>query len=161
MELALTLSTKLQRQSELYEVSGFLKTNYQCIGDLIEQASEGNALFEFYVSEKLKSLTSQYDLKYWPNRADLVSAIAEFEEMQPSPKHTQYPDRVVNGRESDIKDFVLAFDGCFDELNDLKTGFRFSNSATADIINVILDLPVDKLTNGDVVRVIRNRFKEK
>ena len=91
----------------------------------------------------------------------MVSAIAGFEDMQPDPTHIQYPENVINGRESDIKDFVLSFDGHFDEPNDLKTGFRFSHNAVADIINVILDLPVDKLATGDAVRVVRNRFKEK
>ena len=61
---------------------------------------------------------------------------------------------------SDIKDFVLSFDGHFDEQNDLKTGFRFSNNAVADIINVVLDLPVDKLATGDAVRTVRKRFKQ-
>ena len=161
VELASNLADKLQRQSELYEVSGFSKPRYQFIDDLIEQACEGNYLYKWHVSEKLKSLTSQYDLKYWPSRADLVSAIAGFEDMQPDPTHIQYPENVINGRESDIKDFVLSFDGHFDEPNDLKTGFRFSHNAVADIINVVLDLPVDKLATGDAVRVVRNRFKEK
>lgn len=160
VELASNLADKLQRQSELYEISGFSKPNYQFIDDLIEQASEGNYLYKWHVSEKVKSLTYQYDLKYWPSLADLVSAISRFEDTQPDPAHIQYPEHVINGRESDIKDFVLSFDGHFDEQNNLKTGFRFSNNAVADIINVILDLPVDKLATGDAVRVVRNRFKE-
>jgi hypothetical protein len=160
VELASTLADKLQCQSELYENSGFSKPNYQFIDDLIEQASEGNYLYKWHVSEKVKSLTYQYDLKYWPSLADLVSAISRFEDTQPDPAHIQYPGHVINGREPDIKDFVLSFDGHFDEQNNLKTGFRFSNNAVADIINVILDLPVDKLATGDAVRVVRNRFKE-
>ena len=81
VELASKLSAKLQRQSELYEISGFSKPDYQFIDDLIEQASAGNYLYKWHVSEKLKSLTSQYDLKYWPSIANLVSAIADFEVM--------------------------------------------------------------------------------
>ncbi|AFV87721.1 MULTISPECIES: hypothetical protein [Alteromonas] len=160
VELASKLSAKLQRQSELYEISGFSKPDYQFIDDLIEQASAGNYLYKWHVSEKLKSLTSQYDLKYWPSIANLVSAIADFEDAQPNPTHIQYPEYVINDRESDIKDFVLSFDGHFDEQNDLKTGFRFSNNAVADIINVVLDLPVDKLATGDAVRTVRKRFKQ-
>jgi len=159
VDLAMKLSSKLERQSELYESSGFSKPEYQFIDDLVEQASEGNYLFQSHVSEKLKSLTYQYDLKYWPSRADLITAIAEFEEVQPSPIHSQYPDHVINGRESDIKDFVLAFDSKFDECNGLATGFRFSHNAMADIINVILDLPVNKIATGDAVRNVRSRFK--
>lgn len=161
VELASNLADKLQRQSELYEVSGFSRPQYQFIEDLIEQACEGNYLYERHVSKRLKYLMSQYDLKYWPSRADLVSAIAGFEDLQPDPIHIQYPEHVINGRESDIKDFVLSFDAHFDQTNGLKTGFRFSHNAVADIINVVLDLPVDKLATGDAVRVVRNRFKVK
>lgn len=157
--LALQLSNKLKRQSELYETSGFSKPDYQFIDDLIERASESNYLYKGYVSEKIKSLTYQFDLKYWPDRSELLSAIAEFEEEQPAPQHSQYPDDVINGRESDIKDFVLAFDSKFDETNGLPRGFRFSNKAMADIINVVLELPIEKLATGDSVRIVRNRFK--
>lgn len=107
----------------------------------------------------MKQLTGQFDLKYWPGRADIVQAIAEFEEVQPEPSHCEYPDNVINGRESDIKDLVLAFDSrSDDEANDLPADFRFTNNAMADIANVVLDLPVDKLVSGEAVRVVRNRF---
>lgn len=159
-DLAFKLSSKLNRQSELYETSGFSKPEYQFIDDLIEQASDGNYLYQSHVSDKIKLLTGQYDLKYWPSRADLLTAIAEFEEGQPDPGHSQYPEHVINGRESDIKDFVLAFDSRFDEHNGLATGFRFSNNALADVINIVLDLPIDKLATGDAVRNVRSRFKE-
>lgn len=75
------LAAKLERQSELYEASGFSKPEYQFVDDLIEQASDGNYLYKSHVSEKMKALTYQYDLKYWPSRAELVSAIADFEEV--------------------------------------------------------------------------------
>ncbi|TMS92347.1 hypothetical protein CWB58_14775 [Pseudoalteromonas sp. S201] len=157
VELAVKLAEKLQRQSELYETSGFSKLEYQFIDDLIEQASEGNYLYKSHVSEKLKSLTYQYDLKYWPSRSELISAVANFEGTQPNPSHCQFPDHVINGRQSDFKDFVIAFDDKFDELNGLPTNFRFSNNAIADIINVVLDLPSDKLASGDAVRNVRSK----
>ena len=128
--------------------------------DWVNRAAENHCEYQSRVKNDINLLTNRYDLKYWPSRAALVSAIARFEDMQPDPTHIQYPEHVINGRESDIKDFVLSFDKHFDEPNDLKTGFRFSNNAVADIINVVLDLPVDKLATGDAVRVVRNRFIE-
>lgn len=157
VNLALNLSGKLKRQSDLYEKSGFSKSDYQFIGDLLGLACKDNYLYQTHVSEKIEALTYQYDLKYWPDVSDLVAAIAEFEKEQPEPAHSQYPEQVINGRESDIKDFVLAFDSKFDEPNGLPKKFRFSNNAMADIINVVLDLPVAKLATGDAVRVVRNR----
>lgn len=159
-DLAFKLSSKLTRQTELYETSGFAKPEYQFIDDLFEQASARNYLYQSHVSDKIKSLTGQYDLKYWPSRAELLTAIAEFEEGQTDPGHYQYPEHVISGRESDIKDFVLAFDSRFDEKNGLPTDFRFSNNAMADIINVVLDLPINKLATCDAVRNVRSRFKE-
>ncbi|MCG7537558.1 hypothetical protein [Pseudoalteromonas sp. OOF1S-7] len=52
VELASKLASKLQRQSELYEASGFSKPEYQFIDDLIEQDIEGNYLYKWHVSEK-------------------------------------------------------------------------------------------------------------
>lgn len=63
----------------------------------------------------------------------------------------------IQRRQSDFKDFVIAFDDKFDELNGLPTNFRFSNNAIADIINVVLDLPSDKLASGDAVRNVRSK----
>jgi len=100
----------------------------------------------------------QYDLKYWPSRADLIETIADFESLQPEPTHMDIPDNVLDGRASDIKDFVLAFDNKFDDMNGLPTGFRFSNNAVAEIINVILNLSAERLTSGDAVRIVRNRY---
>ena len=157
IELSDRLAGALRRQSELYEHAGFSRADYQSAIDMVEQASDGNYLYDSYLSEPLKSLSMQYDGKYWPDRADMVEAISIFENVQPAPVHTGIPDQVIRGRSSDIKDFVLAFDRKFDELNGLPTSFRFSNSAMSDIINVVLNLPPEKMTSTDAVRIVRNR----
>ena len=161
VELASELASKLRKRAELFETSGFSKPEYLFIDGLFDMASEGNYLYESHVSEKLKSLTYQYDLQYWPCLADLVSAIGQFEEAQPYPTHCQFPEHVINGRQSNFKDYVIAFDEKFDEINGLPTDFRFSNEAMADIINVVLDLPDTKIATGEAIRVIRNRFSNK
>ncbi|PMG26654.1 hypothetical protein [Vibrio splendidus] len=159
--LACRLSAALARQNELFECSGFSKPDYQTVLDMVEEASEHNYLYQSHVSDQIRSLEYQYDLKYWPSRSDLVQSIAEFEERQPEPTHSEYPEAVLKGRSSDIKDFVIAFDAAFDEQNGLPTGFRFGNNAMADIINVILDLSLEKLTTGEAIRVVRNRQRKK
>lgn len=156
--LASKLAYALERQSEIYNRSGFCKNDYQSSIDMIFAANEDNYLFRSHVADKLRSLQYQYDLKYWPSRSDVVRSIAEFESVQPEPLHSEYPEAVLKGRASDIKNFVLAFDAAIDEPNGLPTGFRFTNNSMASIINVILDLPVDKLATGDAVRVVRNRY---
>lgn len=152
------LANSIRKQSELYESSGFLRHDYQAVDDMIELACENNGLYKSHLSPKLKSLSYQYDSKYWPSRADIVQAIADFEDCQPLPKHQEYPDAVINGRASDIKDFVLAFDSKFDEMNSLPNRFRFTNKAMSEIINVVLDLPPDKLVTSDAIKTVRNRY---
>lgn len=160
VELSEQLAFALRRQDEVYELSGFKKSDYQTAVDMIELASEDNHLYQNYVSDKIQSLPGQFDLKYWPTRADVVESIASFERTQPSPSHSELPESVLKGRASYIKDFVLAFDSNFDGLNGLPSNFRFSNNALADIINVILNIPSDKLVTGDAVRIVRNRHSE-
>ncbi|GIU32560.1 hypothetical protein L2719_10080 [Shewanella schlegeliana] len=157
VELSEKLAFALRRQDEVYELSGFQKSDYQTTVDMIELASEDNHLYQSYVSDKIQSLRGQFDLKYWPTRADVAESIASFEKIQPSPSHSELPESVLKGRASDIKDFVLAFDYSFDGLNGLPSDFRFSNNALADIINVILDLSSDRLATGDAIRIVRNR----
>ncbi|MBP2699504.1 hypothetical protein [Photobacterium lucens] len=158
IELAQKLSQALREQEELYRSSGFCKQEYQSVFDMIEQGGKDNGYYEFALSEKLRSLDGQFDLKYWPKRADIVESIALFESNLQEPEHSIIPDVVMKGRVSNIKDFVLAFDSAFDELNDLPDGFRFSNNALAEIINVVLDVQVDKLVTADAIRLVRNRY---
>lgn len=159
VDTASYLASMLRRQDELYETSGFRRSDHQFIGDLFEQASDGNYLHQTHVSPKLEALLGQYDLKYWPSRADLVEAIAIFEELQPEPVHSELPKDVIDGRSSTIKDFVLAFDKAFMNSNGLPRHFKFTNSAMADIMNVVLDLPVEHLVTGDAIRIVRHRYK--
>ena len=159
VDTALKLASILRRQDELYETSGFLRSDSQSIGDLFEQACTDNYLHQTHVLPKLKALFGQYDLKYWPSRADLVQAIGFFEQLQPEPCHSEIPRDVIDGRSSTIKDFVLAFDKAFRNFNGLPKDFKFSNNAMADIMNVVLNLPIDQLVTGEAVRIVRNRYK--
>jgi hypothetical protein len=159
VDTTLKLASILRRQDEMYETSGFLRPDFQSIGDLFEQACDDNYLHQTHVLPKLRALLGQYDLKYWPCRADLVEAIGAFEELQPEPCHSEIPRDVIDGRSSTIKDFVLAFDKAFKNANSLPKDFKFSNNAMADIMNVVLDLPIDQLVTGEAVRIVRNRYK--
>jgi len=154
------LAEALSRQEDLYETSGFHREEYQSSYDLIAQASEGNGLYEMYLSPELEALHQQFDLKYWPSRSDIVLGISDFERRQAKPYHTELPESVINGRASDIKDFVLTFDSRFDGSNGLPAGFKFTNRALAEIINIVLDLQPDKLVSPEAVKLVRNRYSK-
>lgn len=162
INLSERLASAIERQTELYERSGFRRTGYQEATDLLNMGAEHNGHYRLYIKDSIQQLSREYDLKYWPNRSDMVRAIATFERMQSiSEGHNELPEEVLEGRASDIKDFVIPFDAKFDEANGLPTGFRFSNKAMADIINVILDLAPEKMITADTVRTIRNRYSSK
>ncbi|WP_422473663.1 hypothetical protein [Endozoicomonas sp. ALB032] len=128
IELSEQLAGALRRETELYERTGFNKADYQSITDMVELASENNYLYNSYLSKPLKSLAIQYDWKYWPSRAAIVEVISTFERAQPAPAHLDISDQVIQGRTSDIKDFVLAFDQKFDDSVGLPKDFRFSKN---------------------------------
>lgn len=159
IELSKDLSKALRKQDELHNASGFGRNDFLSVVSAIELGSKNNALYKSYLSERLKALSGQYDLKYWPSLADIVEAISLFEKNQPLPQHYEFPDKVIIGRVSDIKDFVLTFDQKFDDSNGLPTGFRFSNNAVAEIMNIVLNRPVTELITGDAVKNVRNKYK--
>ena len=91
---------------------------------------------------------------------DLISAIAEFEQGQSELEHCLYPEMVLNGRESIYTAFIITMDDQFKLDNHLPTEFCYSDTAMAAIINVVLDLPVDKLATEDTVRNVRRKADE-
>ncbi|PAJ73392.1 hypothetical protein CJF42_16130 [Pseudoalteromonas sp. NBT06-2] len=162
IDLSFKLAKKLRRQTELSNYSGIEREDCQFVDDMIHQASEANYLYEHHLGPKMKSLGNKYDSKYWPSRAEVIEAIGNFERQHIEPTHTELPMTVIEGRATDIKDFVLAFDGQFDKhSNDLPEDFKFSNNAMADIINIILDFPPEKMTTPDAIRIVRNRYFSK
>lgn len=158
VKLSEELAASLKKLDHLYKISGFIKPRHQTVVDIIEQGAKGNYHYETHVSEKIRSLECEYDYKYWPEISDVISSIALFESSLPLPEHLDIPSNVLNGRVSDIKDFVLAFDNAFYDSYDIPDTFRFSNNALSSIINVVLDLPVEKIVTGDSVRLVRNRY---
>jgi len=161
VDLSESLASALRRQSELYETSGFQREDYQSVHQAIVSASKDNGHFNLYLEPELESLSYKYDSKYWPSRSDVIEAIGSFEKVQSEPVHSELPESVIQGRESDIKDFVLIFDENFDSNHSLPAGFRFRNRSMAEIINVVLDLPPEKLASSEAVKQVRHRYKKK
>ena len=159
IQLSEELHFALNEQSELYERSGFSPLDYQSSVDVLELAGSKNGLYSSYISKKIRPLSGQFDLRYWPDRADLVEAITTFEKAQSQPRHYELTDVVLNGRETIAKDFVISFDNQFVKMNGLPKDFRFSNKALAVIINIVLNLEPEQLVDDTSVRTIRHRYK--
>jgi len=155
------LASALRQQAELYETSGFQREDYQSLIDTIHLAGADNGLYNLYLAKSLKKLTLQFDLKYWPDRAEVVEAIGAFEQQQNAPTHHEIPDSVLHGRASDYKGFIVAFDEKLGRHYGALSTFRFSHQALADIMNVVLDLPEDQVVEADTIKVTRNRHAKR
>jgi hypothetical protein len=159
--LSSELASALRQQEELYEASGFQREDYQSLIDTINLAGANNGLYNLYVAKNLKKQTLQYDLKYWPDRAEVVEAIGSFESKQKEPTHHEIPDSVLHGRASDYKGFIVAFDEKFGGHYGALSEFRFSHQALAEIMNVVLDLSEEQEIEADTIKVTRNRHAKR
>lgn len=158
--LSAQLSEALYELDENFENTGLCRDDFQSSHGVLMQAGECNGRFRSYLLPKIKPLTCQFDLRYWPTRAELVRAIGDFESGQPDPTHIEFPEEVITGRSADIKNFVLAFDEGFTEPNDLPDKFRFSNSAMAEIMNIVQNRAPDDLVTGDAIKTVRSRYQK-
>lgn len=158
INLSQDLAIAIKEQNQLYDCSDFIRPGFQTVLDLIELSGKTNDLYELYVSDEINKLGKQYDYRYWPSRENLVQSIADYEQGLSIPGHMFLPEDILNGKTSYIKDFVIAFDRKFDEINSLPDAFRFSNNAMADIINFIVDMPKDLFATPEAVRIVRHRY---
>lgn len=83
--LSVELSKALFELDENFESTGLSRDDFQSSHGVLLKAGEGNGRFRSYLLPKIKQLTCQFDLKYWPTRAELVQAIGDFETAQPDP----------------------------------------------------------------------------
>ena len=76
-EKASELASLLNERTTLKNHSGFsCDTHYHPV-DVIHAAAEQNYSYQSWVKEKLNALTSQFDLKYWPDLSEFVQVIAD------------------------------------------------------------------------------------
>lgn len=155
--LSAELSKKLRQQRCLTESEDFSREHYLDCMSLLNRAGRGNGHYTGWLQGHLESLDGQFDSKYWPSVEEIVEAIGEFESEQTLPKSHILPDEVMSGRSAVLKNFVLGFEYDLKQCKQIPNSFKFSNAATADIANVVLDLPVEHQATDEAVRIIRHR----
>ena len=70
------LSDLLSFRSELVNTSGFSSNTHYSIVDVIDNSSSNNGRYTSFLQEKLKQLSYQFDLKYWPSLSSVVREIS-------------------------------------------------------------------------------------
>jgi len=65
-ELARELAALLEERDEIGNTSGFASDAHYHIVGVIDAASRNNGHYTTHLKDELQSLSSRYDLKYWP-----------------------------------------------------------------------------------------------
>lgn len=73
---AAELAGLLEERSNLHDTSGFSSSTHYHVCQVIESASQHNYLFQSYVRDRLRSIRSQFDLKYWPSLGQCLDELA-------------------------------------------------------------------------------------
>lgn len=158
---AAELAGLLDERNELHNSSGFSTNTHYHIGKIIENAAQNNGFFRSWLKQPLKNLRSQYGLKYWPSLSEIVREIAsdaernsEIEANDPitaASTSAPRPSRAdfVRGLLAEIEDRYVENGG------QLPNGFKVSDDGIASLVNVVLDLEPERMTDAPYIKRLR------
>lgn len=163
-QVAETLAALLERRDHLHNQSSFSSGTHYAIRDVIDAASEHNGHYQSYLKEHLDQVAGRFDLKYWPALSEVVRVIA-IDAAQAEVSADSGVAEVATGSSRRSKaDMLRAFFQNVEEQRGNYQGaippdFELTNVATADLFNVLLDLPTDQLITEAYVKTERHRFR--
>jgi hypothetical protein len=164
-EKATELASLLNERTGLKNHSGFsCDTHYHPV-HVIHAAAEKNYSYQHWVKEKLKSITGQFDLKYWPSVSEFVQVIAD-----DAARATPKPHDAVTaaGTEGPRAGLVGTFKAFFVALEDssernyglLPRAFELTDGSVASLMSCALGLDPDDV-DSDYVKRLRQRQRER
>jgi len=141
------LADLLRKRNKICELNSLARPNDYHPVDLIESATkiasknrgDGAGAYGRYTSsvkKYLDALRGQFDLKYWPSTADMLDALAEMQDVEPTPRNT-LTAAALRSRQSSIRDFLRALEA--DALAP-DCSVSFSDESLAAITNCVLGL---------------------
>jgi hypothetical protein len=157
---AAKLSRLIERRTELHNMSAFSSSHTYSILEILNSAGYYTTGYE-HLSIELKQLYARFGLKYWPKIEDVVAQIASDAcdaEVYSTDSMTQAG---TLSRKQSKKDFLKAFhvyiSNCIGERSPLlPQTFKLSDKSTADIMNCVLELDLDKIVNAAYVKNARH-----
>lgn len=156
------LSLCYEEQNKLLNETGHQREDYQDVISALITAGSKMPLFNSYIHEKLTPLAGQFDQRYWPSKVQLIKTFEDYETKNSSYAHHYIPETVISSRPNVVKNFVLSFDGRFEDTSSqIPETFRFSNAALADILNVVLDIDIDHLYSAEAIKNERRKNAKK
>lgn len=155
---ALNLADLLRDRREVMERHGIRGPVDSHPLDILEAGVEPRAdyagRFSSYVLPKLKHLSAQFDLKYWPPTADLLDGLALIQTRSGiSPYHAFTLAAMDSRQGSSPLDFIRALRVAIEEY-DVRPD-EFSHRFFAEVTNAALDLPPEKIVTREAVKAMR------
>jgi len=157
------LADLLDRRTQLYELSGFGAETHYAILDVIGEASEHNGHYQTCIKQRLEAL-QRFDLKYWPSLSDCLRVIgvnARHAEIRANNDLTEAATHSTRPSKADSVRALLSSieDHRGDREGGIPSSFEFSNSALADLVNVLFALAPDDLVTEEYMKTQRHRFR--
>lgn len=159
---AAELATLLEQRSILHDTSGFSSDTHYHVCNVIEAASRHNYLFKSYVQEKLASLRSQFDLKYWPSLDEFLQELSHDSEKAILEATDPLTAAATSATRSSKADFFKALFAAIEENTVenhglLPGGFKLTDRTVASLANCALDLGPDELIDDAYIKRFRQR----
>lgn len=158
------LADLLAKRDDLHNHSGFSSGTHYDIVNVIHQACSQNGRYEQYVKEPLAQLSARFDMKYWPMLSDVVRVIGIDAEQADVIASDPLTESATQSKRPSTADFTRALGAAIDEnrgtwLGAIPNDFTLSDQGMATLINVLLDLPAEKMVDPVHVKNSRNKHK--
>lgn len=161
---ARALAELLEERTRLHNTSGFSSRTLYHICDVIDRACEVNGHYRTFLRKPLQNLAGQYDLKYWPDLSHCLGAIAHDAAQAELEATDPLTEAATLSNRPSTSDQVLAFLAYIEECRgdyagSLPSDFQLSDRSMASLLNVVFDLPVDKLLTAEYLKGRRQRAR--
>lgn len=162
---AYELADLLNRRDDLHNHSGFSSETHYDIVAVIHQACAKNGRYESYLKDPLAQLSARFDMKYWPRLFDVIQVIATDAEQAEVIASDPLTESATQSKRPSAADFTRALRAAIDEnkgtwFGAIPNDFALSDQGMATLINVLLDLPVEKMIDPVHVKNSRNKHKK-
>lgn len=159
------LADLLEERTRLHNTSGFSSRTLHHIRDVIDAAYKENWHYRTFLREPLEHLAGQFDLKYWPELSKIMLAIANDAEHAELEATDPLTEAATLSKRPSTSDQVLALLAYIEECRGnhdgaLPYGFQLSDRSMASLLNVVFDVPVDKLLTAEYVKGRRQRARD-
>ena len=162
---AFDLAELIEKRSELDNSTQMRSNTYYSISDVINDAAQDNYLFQSNPKKQFNQLFYQYDLKYWPNIAQVIDAIgidADCADIEASDSITEAGTKSTRSSVVDtIRAFFTALKNYENRHHNLSLKvMNMSNQCFTSVFNIGLALGPDEIISDDQFKTAKHRIKK-